>query len=479
MGKTVEPCIHEVPATKRNPAGFRVRKQITDQWGDQRQVSKIFRPVDDSEQARQTALNCARAYVQHLETQKMTGAVYRKFSERLDNERRRVSGYAIPWHEYPEGSHNLIKRDLADQAEWDIRNSDLDDTIATSRTLQAYLEEHKLPWYEEHTSKGNFHKKRAAYHVIKEYVAQKSSPLLEVKLRHLRKSQIQDLISWMPQQLKSDGSPRWAESTLKGYFTTILSFFRDWADDEQAADPTVGIMTTHTTIAPSESPRSKPTAKDFDRVSEGIESAIEHAREHLNGRYLHCRLILRYIHRVMMGTGLRISEVLFLTEDHIDKDRELLTVEGGVVGKEVGLTKRGEMLKSRGISHSRARSEGTRVIPLNSDVKDTIEEWLAIRNQHGYPPPEQCQTIFCQRSGDYLTSRIVRSYYSVACDHAEGDISITPHDVRHYFNDRLRRNGVPAEVRQAILGHEEAETNEIYTDVKASEGREAIENLDL
>ena len=213
-----------------------------------------------------------------------------------------------------------------------------------------------------------------------------------------------------------------------------------------------------------------PSADRLEKLEQGIENAIEDAKGSYGGRYLHLRLILRYIHRTLCGTGMRISEALYLTTDHVDFDDMTITVEGAVVEGEPGLTKTGKRLGSR--------EAGTRIIPMTEQVAETIREWLELREEHDYPPEAECNTIFCRRDGSYYTDDQIRSYYKRACSKAKKmKGSITPHQLRHWFNDQLRKAGVSSEVREAMLGHADAETNAGYTSVKALEGRSVINDL--
>jgi site-specific recombinase XerD len=108
---------------------------------------------------------------------------------------------------------------------------------------------------------------------------------------------------------------------------------------------------------------------------------------------------------------------------------------------------------------------------------DTVEEWLELRTEHGYPDATDNPTIFCRRDGTYYTDDQIRSYYARASEKGKVGSKVTPHMIRHFFNDTLRKQGVPSEVREAILGHADAETNKGYTAPRAEEGLEAIEKL--
>jgi integrase/recombinase XerD len=116
-------------------------------------------------------------------------------------------------------------------------------------------------------------------------------------------------------------------------------------------------------------------------------------------------------------------------------------------------------------------------VPVSDDALEAIRKWLEIRSEHKYP--NDCPVIFCGRDGSYLTDHQVRDYYARASKSAKLKRNVTPHMIRHTVNDRLRKDGVPADVRQKILGHADAQTNANYTAPKSSEGREAMRSLSI
>jgi integrase/recombinase XerD len=116
-------------------------------------------------------------------------------------------------------------------------------------------------------------------------------------------------------------------------------------------------------------------------------------------------------------------------------------------------------------------------VPVSDDALEAIRKWLEIRSEHKYP--NDCPVIFCGRDGSYLTDNQVRDYYARASKAAKLKRNVTPHMIRHTVNDRLRRDGVAADVRQKILGHADVRTNANYTAPKFSEGLDAMRRLKL
>lgn len=455
MAKAIEPCIYPVKATKRYPAGFRVRKVVQDAWGDRRQITEIIRPVDDTEDARQQALIEARLLVKQWERDKRTGKLFQRWNEPKQGRMNR--SYHMPWHEMSASDIAEFERESAAEAE--------EQQDQHGQTLSEYVEDDYLKFYEAQVesgaiSKSTLNKKRAAWLVIQEY-SEVGATLTERTIAQVKPSDVDHLIAWMV----ADG--RWSESTLKSYFGVIRSIFRAAATNAGESNPAAPKKLKTQVIRISGKPKSEKVVDEatLKKLDQGIQKAISTAGK----RYLYCRVILRYIHTVLMGTGLRVSEVVYLRPEHIDSDAKTITVEGAAVDGEAGPTKRGKILGDA--------AKGVRVIPASDKVLKAISDWLAIREEHKYPSIDDCPMIFCGRNGSYLTDNQVRNYYNHACSKAKMNESVTPHQIRHTFNDRLRRDGVPSEVREAILGHADGKINRNYTNPKAMEGREAVEAL--
>ncbi|MFW6053773.1 MAG: tyrosine-type recombinase/integrase, partial [Persicimonas sp.] len=79
--------------------------------------------------------------------------------------------------------------------------------------------------------------------------------------------------------------------------------------------------------------------------------------------------------------------------------------------------------------------------------------------------------------GDYFRDDSLRTHYKKASKAGGLNKALTPYQMRHGFNDRLRRFGVPVELRQALMGHLSSEVNMNYTDVDPMELRDHMEDL--
>ena len=59
-----------------------------------------------------------------------------------------------------------------------------------------------------------------------------------------------------------------------------------------------------------------------------------------------------------------------------------------------------------------------------------------------------------------------------------GDPTLKPHDLRHYFCERLQEAKVPLRVIQELAGHESVETTQVYVGVTGDHLEQAIRQME-
>jgi integrase/recombinase XerD len=146
----------------------------------------------------------------------------------------------------------------------------------------------------------------------------------------------------------------------------------------------------------------------------------------------------RAILEVMYATGLRVSEVIGLRAQGLDMDLGIVRVLG------------------------KGRKE--RLVPLGKVARGWIERYLAEardRLTRGRPAP----TLFVNHRGGRLSRMglwgIVRRHAVTA----GVERVLTPHVLRHSFASHLLERGADLRSLQAMLGHADISTTQIYTHV--------------
>lgn len=142
---------------------------------------------------------------------------------------------------------------------------------------------------------------------------------------------------------------------------------------------------------------------------------------------------------LLFSTGLRVSELCSLTSD-IDLGSDELSIRG--------------------------KGGKVRVVFISSDAKNAVKNYLAKRQ-------DMSDALFVQVENEIMKKKISdpltrRSIERIVKQHAiKAGISkkVTPHVLRHMFATDLLGNGADLRSVQAILGHANIGTTQIYTHV--------------
>lgn len=151
----------------------------------------------------------------------------------------------------------------------------------------------------------------------------------------------------------------------------------------------------------------------------------------------------------MYASGCRVSEAMDLRLPHLHLDQGLARLVG------------------KGNKH--------RLVPFGEPARDALIQWL----EQGRPTmvrrqPKQ-DRVFVNRSGHALSRQ---GCWDAVRRHARAagiDRPISPHKLRHSFATHLLEGGGDLRSVQALLGHADISTTEIYTHVSQSHVRAAYD----
>ena len=201
-----------------------------------------------------------------------------------------------------------------------------------------------------------------------------------------------------------------------------FAYLEGWRRD----DPTVHIRTPK---------RQRPLPRV---LSEGEVNALLTAVER---RTKPDQLRLLTILELLYGTGLRVSELAGLTIGALAADRSALTVRGKG-GKE-------------------------RVVPLGGPARACLVAWLELRRAAGGTRGQRHSFLFPSRSrqGHLTRQRILQLTKELALDAGLDPARLSPHVLRHAFATHLLAHGADLRAVQAMLGHADIATTQVYTHV--------------
>lgn len=139
----------------------------------------------------------------------------------------------------------------------------------------------------------------------------------------------------------------------------------------------------------------------------------------------------------------------------------LLYAAGLRVSELVGL-KVGDVDRKRGLVSPLGKGGKRRLVPLGEPALDALDAYLAVRPEN---PGASSSTLFLSPRGKALTRQ---GFWKLITAYARGAGIMkpsSPHKLRHSFATHLLEGGADLRSVQALLGHADISTTEIYTHV--------------
>ena len=448
-------------ATKTKPPGYRARVNLYDQWGDRRTLSEIIRAEDDSEQALHEALQKAIEWREHIEEKKTDIRwLQRQFDKPKEQQTMTVEELFAHSEKYGGGPENPTLQDFVERGM--TRREPDGKLIEDPRSSEMGF----LRRIHTDTSKNNFTMHCGIWSVIIQWGGIHSKTVEEIT-----GADVDDFVRYLEQQTDDDGEHRYATSTIKNYRSRLRSMIRRFAIDQQVVNPLdiTPSLRNPRQIRGRDKKRKCPTEQEMAILDNGFSIYVNQSP----ARYKPIRSVCQVIYQVLRYTGMRPSEAFALRPSVIDTISGKIRVEGAITEDGEGATK----------SQRLGAEDGTRVVPVASHVIERITEWIAQREDLGFPTIQEQPLIFCQPDGSHLTADILRDHFKKACqkgckalsDDLDVEGYVTPYQLRHWRNDQLRKRGVPVELRSAVIGHDK-EINPRYTDVETDELIEYLED---
>lgn len=210
--------------------------------------------------------------------------------------------------------------------------------------------------------------------------------------------------------------------------------------------------------------------KDVTAYSpEEINAIVEEAkRTYSNGApvYRYGYLII-----LLLNTGMREGEPLYLKWEDVDLEKRRLYVHGNVVD----VKNRDESSETKYIvieQETPKTDKSTRYIPLNDNAIDALEHLRSIIRDNSHVIATRNHTLVSPRKVYKTMENILR------CCGISGKANLV-HALRHTFATTLIRNGVDIKVVSEILGHEDVSTTlKVYHHVVDEQKESAVTQLD-
>ena len=155
----------------------------------------------------------------------------------------------------------------------------------------------------------------------------------------------------------------------------------------------------------------------------------------------------RAIIEVLFSCGLRVSELTHLRLSDLFLDEGYIRVMG--------------------------KGSKERLVPISNRAVHELQLWFYDRNLMTIKAGEE-DYVFLNRRGAHLTRTMILIMVKRQAEAAGIQKTISPHTLRHSFATALLEGGADLRVIQAMLGHEDIGTTEIYTHIETTTLREEI-----
>jgi len=142
----------------------------------------------------------------------------------------------------------------------------------------------------------------------------------------------------------------------------------------------------------------------------------------------------RALLEVMYAAGLRVSEACGLKVGDLDLDAALVTCHG--------------------------KGNKQRRIPIGKSAIHWLQRYCAVRKQFGNQNKPELFLHRGRAMNRHDAWRIIKTHAAAA-----GVPDISPHTLRHSFGTHLMQHGADSRSVQALLGHSDISTTEIYTHI--------------
>ena len=155
----------------------------------------------------------------------------------------------------------------------------------------------------------------------------------------------------------------------------------------------------------------------------------------------------RAIIEVLFSCGLRVSELVNLKLSDLYLEEEYVRVLG--------------------------KGSKERLVPISPRAIQELQYWFDDRQLMNIKPGEE-DYVFLNRRGAHLTRTMILIMIKAQAKEAGIQKTISPHTLRHSFATALLEGGADLRFIQALLGHENIGTTEIYTHIDTTTLRREI-----
>lgn len=248
-----------------------------------------------------------------------------------------------------------------------------------------------------------------------------------------REVRLADLRAWLATM--SEGGA--ARSTIARRSAAARTFFR-WAlrAGHVDADPSLRLL------APRASKHLPGVLRQ--REATALLDVATVASDDADPVHLRNRAMLELLY----ASGIRVSELVGLDVDDLDREQRTVRVTG--------------------------KGDKQRTVPFGVPAAEAIDAWL-VRGRPQLVTAESAAAVFLGRRGRRVDPRQVREVVHQLLAHVPDAPDLGPHGLRHSAATHLLEGGADLRMVQELLGHASLSTTQIYTHVSTDRLRRSFQ----
>lgn len=295
----------------------------------------------------------------------------------------------------------------------------------------------------------------------------KDVKLGSMKLSEVKKSDIKKFYAYLYEEKK------FASSTLQLYQNIIFPTFQMAVDDDVIRkNPCKDCMKDYV--------RGGLTSTKHPLTRQEQKALLNYVRD--------SNVYSKYYEMIalMLATGCRVGEVIGLTWNDIDFDKEILSINHQIIYKKIikeGITKH---------YVDKPKNRTSRTIPLQKDIIAILSKYKMqtyfMSKSNSYEVDGYSNFIFLNNEMKLYTPNTltrtfhnIRDSYNKTHDENDGDIVLpdfSAHTFRHTFCTRMAENGMDIKVLQEIMGHKNITvTMQVYNHVLEDRTQAEVERV--
>ena len=212
-----------------------------------------------------------------------------------------------------------------------------------------------------------------------------------------------------------------AASSIARNFSSIRSYHKFLSAEQYVNENPTLVLTS------PKAPKKLPDVLMEEEISAIINAVVDSSQFHRRDKA---------IIEMLYSCGLRVSELCDLSLNNLYLDDDMIRIMG--------------------------KGSKERLLPIGGQAKQFLNQYL-IHSRPGFQKDKGSSSVFLSRNGNPLTRAMINNILNKWVQTAGITKPVSPHTLRHSFATHLLEGGADLRFVQALLGHSDISTTQIYT----------------